>query len=56
MGTGNGPEFNDESYKNRGSYTIILLPISEAYKCNLVPIHIRDKLINDFGNLKEETI
>lgn len=56
MGTGKGPEFNDEAYKNRGDYTITFLPISEASKVNLVPNEIRDKVINNFNNLKREII
>ena len=50
MGTGEGPEFNDKSYSNRGSYEVIILPIAKITDINLVPDVVRDKLVFDLKN------
>ena len=45
FGTGNGPEFSSDEYKDRGLYIPIEIPINEMSGLNIVPHEIRDKFI-----------
>lgn len=50
FGTGEGPEFNDKSYSNRGTYTPLILPISEIGNINLLPELVKNRFISDLKN------
>lgn len=47
FGTGNGPEFTATNYEKYGKYEIVLIDKSNLKDCNLLPIEVRDKLIED---------
>lgn len=47
IGTGNGPEFNSEEYKDRGKYIPTVLYKDDLLKLNLVPESIKMSLYND---------
>jgi len=51
LGSGNGPEFNDKKYLNRGKYIPIIVPFSEIFRINLIPNSIKNKLINDLNKI-----
>lgn len=50
FGTGEGPEFNDKNYLNRGTYTPLILPISKIGDINLVPELVKNRFISDLKN------
>lgn len=49
IGTGNGPEFTNIDYEKYGKYDIVLLDKKSLKDYNLLPLEIRDKLINDIN-------
>ena len=50
LGTGKGPEFTSKEYENRGLYIPMAVPISELSELNVVPLEVRDLVINDYKN------
>jgi len=52
IGTGVGPEFNDESYKDHGQYLIEMVDLADiiSNKIELVPKDIKDQIIKDISN------
>lgn len=54
LGTGQGPEFTSDEYKDRGLYIPIEIPIDEMSNLNIVPQEIRDKIVVEYGNNKEK--
>ena len=48
LGTGNGPEFSSEKYKDRGEYIPVAVSIKNLANINLEPYSIRDKITIDF--------
>lgn len=52
IGTGEGPEFTDAEYKERGTYSPEMVLIKDIVKgkANMVPIEIKEQFIKDFGD------
>jgi len=54
IGSGNGPEFNSPDYANKGNYIVDLIDIKDIDKINLVPISVKNELINIINNLNKD--
>lgn len=54
FGQGDGPEFNDLGYKDRGEYIPLLINIEEIKNINIFPEEIKDNLISEFEILDIE--
>ena len=54
IGSGNGPEFNSPDYVNKGNYIVDLIDIKDIDKINLVPISVKNELINIINNLNKD--
>lgn len=52
FGTGNGPEFTDTNYEKYGKYEIVLLEKNKIKNYNLLPIEVKELLIEDIKNNK----
>ena len=51
LGTGNGPEFNnDPKYADRGNFIPEIIKKEDVEKINLLPYDIRDKFVKDVKN------
>lgn len=49
LGTGDGPEFqNDGRYE--GFHDVVVVPIEEISKINLLPVAVKDLLVGHFSN------
>ena len=47
FGTGEGPEYNSEEYKDRGLYIPEIVKYEELSEKNIVPIEIKELIIED---------
>ena len=54
IGSGNRPEFNSPDYANKGNYIVDLIDIKDIDKINLVPISVKNELINIINNLNKD--
>lgn len=52
IGTGNGPEFQNIDYKKYGKYEIVNIKINELEDYNLLPIEVKEKIIDKFKKVK----
>lgn len=49
IGTGNGPEYSDNSRINNGEYIPMKIPINNLDKINLFPIEAKKFIIENYG-------
>lgn len=56
FGTGSGPEFNDEAYRNKGKYLPEIVKFDDLKKTNIVPAELKEQLLKDLNNSILENI
>lgn len=52
FGTGNGPEFTNVDYEKYGKYEIVLLDRNQIKDYNLLPLEVKELLVEDIKNNK----
>lgn len=56
VGTGNGPEYNDDSYAKKGKYIPEIVKLKDLKKTNIIPVELKEQLLKDLSQSTLENI